>query len=120
MTFEEVLVQILSFCGQNGWQITVIAILGIICLGLLKHFNVFKKVDKAQRKPLYLLISVGFSVLGTAIYLAIINQFDFNYLVGVSTIMYGLNQAMYSIYENTKLRDLLSKLFMFMNEQTKK
>ena len=120
MTFEEVLMQILAFSGQNGWQITLIAIAGIIALGVLKHYNLFSNIEKEKRKPIYLGISVGLSAIGSAIYLAIAGRFDFNYLVGVTTIMLGLNQAMYSIYENCKLRELWQKAIKFIINETGK
>lgn len=120
MSFEEVLMQILAFSGQNGWQITLIAIAGIVVLGVLKRFNLFSNIEKDKRKPIYLGISVGLSVIGSVIYLLIAGRFDFNYLLGVSTIMWGLNQAMYSIYENCKLRDLWHKLLDFIVKETGK
>ena len=102
--------QLATFYTQYGWQLTIIALIGIIILGALKYANAFSKVEKEKRKPIYFGISMGFSIAASAIYLAIIEQFDISYLFTFSFTTYGLNQAMYSVYENTNLRDLLTKI----------
>lgn len=103
--------QFTTFVASYGWQLALIALAGIIILGVLKYANVFSKIDKENRKPIYLAISVGFSVIASAIYLAVIKQFDITYFCAVAAAIFALNQTMYSIYENTKLRDLLHKIF---------
>lgn len=103
--------QFTTFVASYGWQLALIALSGIIILGVLKYANVFSKIDKENRKPIYLAISVGFSVIASAIYLAVIKQFDITYFCAVAAAIFALNQTMYSIYENTKLRDLLHKIF---------
>lgn len=102
--------QFSTFIATYGWQLALIALIGIIILGALKYANAFSKVAKEKRKPIYFGISMGFSVVASAIYLLIIKQFDINYLLTFSFTTYGLNQTMYSIYENTSLRDLLAKI----------
>lgn len=103
-----------------GWQLTLIAFVGIVILGILKYANAFQKVEKENRKPIYLGISVGFSLIGTVVYLLIINQFSIEFFITVTLTIYALNQTMYSIYEQTKLRDLLAKVFNFIVEKLKK
>lgn len=103
--------QFIIFVASYGWQLALIALAGIIILGVLKYANVFSKIDKENRKPIYLAISVGFSVIASAIYLAIIKQLEIQYFCAVAAAILALNQTMYSIYENTKLRDLLHKIF---------
>lgn len=103
--------QFTTFVAAYGWQLALIALAGIIILGVLKYANVFSKIDKENRKPIYLAISVGFSVIASAIYLAVIKQFDITYFCAVAAAIFTLNQTMYSIYENTKLRNLLHKIF---------
>ena len=71
----------------------------------------FSKIDKENRQPIYLAISVGFSVVASAIYLAVIKQFEITYFCAIAAAILALNQTMYSIYENTKLRDLLHTIF---------
>ena len=103
--------QFTTFIAVYGWQLALIALVGIIILGVLKYANVFSKIDKENRQPIYLAISVGFSVVASAIYLAVIKQFEITYFCAIAAAILALNQTMYSIYENTKLRDLLHKIF---------
>lgn len=102
--------EMMFFLQTYGWQLALIALLGIIILGVLKYANVFKNVKEENRKPIYFAISVGFSLLATVVYLLIIKQFDITYFIGVATAIYALNQTMYSVYETTKLKDLVCKL----------
>lgn len=102
--------QLSIFYTLYGWQLALIALVGIIILGVLKYANAFSKVNKDNRKPIYFAISVGFSLVASMIYLAIINQFNPDYIFSVFIAIYALNQAMYSVYETTNLRDLLAKL----------
>ena len=103
--------QFTTFIAVYGWQLALIALAGIIILGVLKYANVFSKIDKENRQPIYLAISVGFSVVASAIYLAVIKQFEITYFCAIAAAILALNQTMYSIYEKTKLRDLLHKIF---------
>ena len=102
--------QFTTFVASYGWQLALIALAGIIILGVLKYANVFSKIEKENRKPIYLAISVGFSVITSAIYLSAIKKFDITYFCAIAAAIFSLNQTMYSIYENTKLRDLLHKI----------
>lgn len=111
--------QFTTFIAVYGWQLALIALAGIIILGILKYANVFSKIDKENRQPIYLAISVGFSVVASAIYLAVIKQFEITYFCAVAAAILALNQTMYSIYENTKLRDLLHKIFVAINTKIK-
>lgn len=111
--------EMVIFWQFYGWQIALIALVGIVILGILKYANAFSKVSEENRKPIYFAISVGFSIVATVIYLAAIKQLNADYVVTVSIAMYALNQTMYSIYETTKLRDLLSKLFALIAEKIK-
>lgn len=117
--------QITLFIAHYGWEIALIALAGVVLLGILKYANVFSKVDKEKRKPLYFAVSVGFSVIATVIYLGFKGQFELNYILTISMAIYTLNQAMYAVYETTTLRDLVSKILLIaskkiqQNESTK-
>lgn len=111
--------QFTTFIAVYGWQLALIALAGIIILGVLKYANVFSKIDKENRQPIYLAISVGFSVVASAIYLVVIKQFEITYFCAVAAAILALNQTMYSIYENTKLRDLLHKIFRAIDTKIK-
>ena len=102
------------FLESYGWQLALIALVGIVILGVLKYANAFKKVKEENRKPIYFAISVGFSLIATVVYLLIIGQFDVNHVIAVTMAIYALNQTMYSIYETTKLKDLVCKLLGFI------
>lgn len=117
--------QITLFIAHYGWEIALIALAGVVLLGILKYANVFSKVEKDKRKPLYFAVSVGFSVLATVIYLGFKGQFELNYILTISMAIYTLNQAMYAVYETTTLKDLVSKILLIaskkiqQNESTK-
>lgn len=117
--------QITLFIAHYGWEIALIALVGVVLLGILKYANVFSKVEKEKRKPLYFAVSVGFSVIATVIYLGFKGQFELNYILTISMAIYTLNQAMYAVYETTTLRDLVSKILLIaskkiqQNESTK-
>lgn len=113
--------ELLLFLNNYGWQLALIAVLGIVLLGVLKYLNVFSGFEKEKRKPLYFLISVGFSLLAAVIYLAVIDEFEVEYVAGVATAIYTLNQTFYAIYETTTLRDLAVKFAIwFTNKVSEK
>lgn len=99
-----------GFFVLYGWQLGLIALGSVIILGILKYSNAFKKVKKENRKPIYFAISVGFSLVGAIIYLLCIKQFEVSYVITFATAIYTLNQAMYAVYETTKLKDLVAKI----------
>ncbi len=108
------------FFQTYGWQLALIALVGIVLLGILKYANVFAKVDKDKRKPLYFGISVGFSAVAAAVYLLIVGKFEINFYIAVTVAIYGLNQTFYAIYETTTLRELLANLLKVIAEKIKK
>ena len=111
--------EMMIFLGTYGWQLAVIAFVGIVLLGILKYADIFSNVEKEKRKPIYFAISVGFSVVATIVYLLVVDSFNIEYVVTVSTAIYALNQTMYAIYETTKLRDLISYIFVWLSERVK-
>ena len=105
------------FLQTYGWQLALIALVGIVALGVLKYTNAFSKVEKEKRKPIYFAITIGFSFIATIVYLVIIKQFEFDYLIAITAAIYALNQTMYAIYETTNLRDLFTKLLDFFTKK---
>lgn len=101
---------ILVFFQQHGLWLTLIAIAGIILLGVLKYCNVFKKFEEKIRHLLYLVVSVGISIIGSIIYLACVHQIDVAYIATLAGAIFALNQAFYTIYDTSTLKELLSKL----------
>lgn len=102
--------QITVFLSTYGWQLALIALAGVVILGILKYTNAFSKIEKANRKPIYFVISIGFSLIAAVIYLAVLKQLTFGYFTTIAIAIYALNQTFYAIYETTNLKDLLTKL----------
>ncbi len=105
---------ITTFFSQYGLAITLIAIAGIMILGVLKYCNAFKKISEGKRHYLYLVISIGISVVATAIYLACIGAFNIEYLLAVSAAIYALNQTFYNIFKVTPVIDLFVTVLDFI------
>lgn len=102
--------ELLVFLQIYGWQLALIALAGIIILGVLKYCNVFKKFDEKIRHVLYLVISVGISIIGAVIYLACIHQLTVEFAFVVAGAILALNQTFYAIYDTTTLKSLVTKL----------
>lgn len=101
--------ELLIFFQQNGLWLTLIAIAGVILLGVLKYLKVFSKLEEKIRHVCYLAISVGLSIIGSCIYVACIHQFSITHMLALSGAIFALNQTFYSIYDNTTLKELLFK-----------
>lgn len=108
--------QIVIFFQQHGLWLTLIAVVGIVLLGVLKYCNVFKKFDEKVRHVLYLVISVGISIVGSVIYLACVHQLDIAYIATLAAAIFALNQAFYTIYDTTTLKELFNKLLEWIKE----
>lgn len=102
------------FFEKYGLAITLIAVAGIAILGVLKYCNLFKKIDEGKRHYIYLAISIGFSVAATVIYLLIVKQFDWKYLLLVASAIYALNQTFYNIFKVTPVNDLMRQVLDFI------
>lgn len=107
---------ILVFFTTYGWQLAIIALMSVVLLGVLKYCNVFANLKPETRKPIYFAISMGLSIVGTAIYLVVIHQFQIDYFFAITMATYALNQTMYAIYETTHLRELVVKVLDFIKE----
>lgn len=104
---------VFEFFKQYGWQLTLIALSGIIILGILKFFNVFKKVPEDKRKYVYAGISSGFSIIAGVVYLAVTHALNWAAFGVAAVAIYTLNQTLYSVYETYGLRTLLQKFGNF-------
>ena len=102
--------ELITFLQTYGWQLALIALAGIIILGVLKYCNVFKKFDEKIRHILYLVISVGISIIGAVIYLACVHQLTVEFAFVVAGAILALNQTFYTIYSNLSLKELFTKL----------
>lgn len=102
--------EFLIFFSIYGWQLALIALAGIIILGIFKYCNVFKKFDEKIRHVLYMIISVSISIIGAIIYLAYAHQLTVEYIFVIAGAILALNQTFYAIYDTTTLKDLFAKL----------
>lgn len=105
---------LLEFFKNYGLPITIIAVVGIVILGILKYCNLFKKIAENKRHYIYFAISVGLSVLATIIYLLIVKQFTAGYVVAIALAIYALNQTFYNIFKITPINELGRKLLDFI------
>ena len=108
--------ELVVFFQQHGLWLTIIAVVGIVLLGVLKYCNVFKKFDEKVRHALYLVISVGISIVGSIIYLTCVRQLDMAYIATLATAIFALNQAFYTIYDTTTLKELFNKLLEWVED----
>ena len=106
--------ELLVFLETYGWQLALVAIAGVIILGILKCCKVFDKFEEQLRHFFYLLVSVGISLVGSIIYLACVHQIDAVFVFTLAGAIFALNQAFYTIYDTTSLRDLLKKLWTWI------
>ena len=51
---------LIKFFSSYGLILTIIAVVGIVILGVLKYCNLFKKGEESKRHYIYLFISVDF------------------------------------------------------------
>ena len=104
---------LINFLATYGVAITIIAIAGIVILGVLKYCNLFKKIAENKRHYIYLAISIGFSVLATLVYLLIVKQFEIGYFLTIAAAIYALNQTFYNIFKVTSINKLATKILDF-------
>lgn len=105
---------LINFFTAYGLAITLIALAGIVILGILKYCNLFKKLEEKKRHYIYLTISVGLSLIGTAIYLLVVGQFEFDYFLLIASAIYALNQTFYNIFKITPINTLFRKILDFL------
>lgn len=105
---------LLRFIIAYGWQLAIIAVVGVIILGVLKYSGAFSKITEGKRHYIYIIISVGFSVGAAAVYLLIADAFDIEYLFTVAVAMLTLNQTFYNIFKVTPINKLGKKILDFI------
>lgn len=108
---EELYEMVVKFFTTYGWQLGVIALSGIVLLGILKAFGVFHKIASTKRKYVYTAVSVALSLAGCAAYLGIVGRFDWRAFLVMVPLVYSVNQVAYNIYENTGVRAGFRALF---------
>lgn len=112
--------EFIEYLAKYGWVLALIAIAGVVILGVMKYCNLFSKLEEKTRHFVYIGISVGLSVLGSAIYLLCSGQFEISYFIGIALAIYALNQAWYNIFKVTELKELIIKVLEKIIELFKK
>lgn len=107
---------ILIFFAQHGLWLTIIALVGIVVLGVLKYAGVFKKLSEESRHTYYMVISVGLSVVGSVIYTLCTGTFNWEEMFALAGAILALNQTFYSIYANLTLKELCKNLVGWIKE----
>ena len=111
--------ELLEFLKSNGWQLTLIAIAGVIILGILKYANLFKKLNKKVRHALYIGISVALSLVASLIYLICTDGFAVDSFFALASMVFALNQGAYALYDTLTLKELFNKIldYIFKNKK---
>lgn len=102
--------ELLIFYQTHGVGLTIIALAGVIVLGILKYAKVFEKYKEDYRHMFYVGISVVISLIAGLIYLLCKNVFAFDAFLLFAVNVFGLNQAFYAIFKATTLNDLITKV----------
>lgn len=98
---------------KYGISALIIACITIFLIGILKYFNVFGKVPKDNRKPIYYVLNYVFVFAITAAYYGIF-KLNFNDYVAYAFVVASAVNLLYPIYENLKLRDLFQIIGNFI------
>lgn len=105
---EQLWEQLVDIFAIYGWQLGLIAVAGVALLGILKYCKVFAKIESEDtRHDLYLLISVGLSLIGSVIFLACTHQLSVDIFFALGFAIWVANQVAYKIYDGTPLRKTL-------------
>lgn len=108
---EDLYEMVIRFFTTYGWQLGIIALSGIVLLGVLKAFGVFNKIASTKRKYVYTAVSVALSLVGGAAYLGIVGNFDWKAFLVMVPLVYSVNQIAYNVYENTGVRAAFRAIF---------
>ena len=125
--------QVLEFINKYG---TVPALTGLVVIFLIGCIKlIFKKplekIDKANRKPIYEVLSLVFSYGLAALWILVRakwfgiagDPFSWNGVVITGSSVYVAVKVMYPLYENLRLRDLvqlIGKAFVNLFKKKKK
>lgn len=99
-----------QFFLEHGWKLTLLSISGIFLLGVLKYFDVFKKLSENQKKVVYAIVSACFSIAVCGVYLVCVDRFSWTKFGLLSLGVFGVNQSVYTVYENYGIRTLVKRL----------
>ena len=98
---------------KYGVSVLIIACVTILLIGILKYFDVFRKVAKDNRKPIYFALNYVFVFGLSAIYYAIFKLSFADYVAYAFVVGSAVN-LLYPLYENLKIRDLFTIIGNFV------
>ena len=90
-----------EFFKNYGWQLTLLALSGIVVLGFLKWVGVFNKLKDTSKKYVYYALSCVLSIIACTIYILATKSFAWASYGILCGAVVGLTGAVYTIYENT-------------------
>lgn len=102
-----------------GLPVLAIACITILLIGILKYFDVFKKVPKDNRKPIYYVLTYIFVFALVAAYYLMTKQSFADYIaysIGAGTVV----NLLYPLYENLKIRELFAVIGNFIVKKVAK
>lgn len=100
-----------TFFLAYGWQLTLVAIGGIVLIGGLKFFRLFEKFEPSgKNKGIYSAISAGYSILTSGLYLHCVDKFSWSKFAVLAIALYFAIAAVYATYENNGIRAVVRKL----------
>lgn len=116
---------ITDFIKTYGWQLALVALSGILFIGILKHFNAFEKIKKEYRKFIFYPVSSVIAVLSCVAYMFLVR---YEQAISMSVLGWvylclatmGYSVAIYAFYENTGLRNLLQSFYSVIKKNFKK
>lgn len=108
---------LVNFYNLNGIILTLIAIVGIIILGILKYAGVFKKLPEKKRHIVYMAISVAISIIGGVVYMVCTKTYTLDDCFRYISNIFALNQTFYNIFKATTIDKLFETL---LNKLAKK
>ena len=111
--------ELTTYLLTHGWILTLIAIGGIFILGILKYVNAFKNLNEASRHCIYILISVGFSVIGSAIYLGCMNALRLPDFFVIAAAIFALDQTFYNLFKVMQIKEVFVLLLDFIFKHNK-
>lgn len=99
-----------EFFKEHGLALGLIALGGVIILGILKYCKVFEKVDEKYRHLIYIGITVAISLIASAVYLGVTKQFNVGSFFNLAVSIFAIDQGFYALYANCGLKELLNKI----------
>lgn len=113
---ETMLVTIVT---KYGLPALLLGAITIFLIGVLKYFDVFRKIPKDNRKPIYLVLNYIIVFALTAAYYGIF-KLRFTDYVSYAFVVATVVNLLYPIYENLKIREFFGAIGRFIVKKVAK